>query len=156
MKFTFGIVTNGNDEVISKIIDSIEIQKIPTYEILIVGNSDLKRSHTTVIPFNETQKVSWITRKKNIITELAKYENIVYLHDYITFDKDWYKGQLQAGEDYKVRVDRIVNKDGTRGGDWLLCPWDDTFVSKLVAPTLSCLLPYDLTHLSKYMYISGA
>jgi len=156
MKFTFGIVTKGNDDVISKIIDSIELQKIPTYEIIIVGSSNLKRIHTTIVPFDETQKASWITRKKNIITDLAKYENIVYLHDYITFEKNWYKGQLQAGEEYKVRVDKIQNKDGSRGGDWLLCPWDDSFVAKLVAPTLSCLLPYSITHLSKYMYISGA
>ena len=39
MEFTFGIITSGaEDDSINQIIDSIEKQNIPTYEIIIVGN----------------------------------------------------------------------------------------------------------------------
>jgi hypothetical protein len=39
MNFSFGIITNGqNDNFIKIIIDSIIINKIPNYEIINVGN----------------------------------------------------------------------------------------------------------------------
>ena len=85
MDFTFGIITSINScNYINDIIISIENQNIPNYEIIIIGqiNKDLVRNfkNTTIIEFNENIKQSWITKKKNIITELSKYENIVFLH----------------------------------------------------------------------------
>jgi len=156
MKFTFGIVTAGNDNFVSEIVQSIEAQSIPQYEILVVGSCNVEAPHLRVISFDESVKTGWITRKKNLITILAAYDNIVYLHDYVHFHKGWYEGQLQAGEDYSVRVDRTLNLDGTRAGDWLLCMWDSNIIASLVGHTLSCLLPYYITKLSRYMYISGA
>ena len=45
MEFTFGIITNGNNDVlIEKIIISIENNKIPVYEIIIVGNTKIPSS----------------------------------------------------------------------------------------------------------------
>ena len=65
MDFTFGIITGGNnDTMINKIIDSIESQNIPNYEIIIVGNSIVNKNNVRVIAFNENQKDKWITRKK--------------------------------------------------------------------------------------------
>ena len=87
MNFTFGIITSGNSEDnINLIIDTIESQNIPFYEIIIVGQAHLNRNLTRIIPFDENIKKAWITKKKNLITKHAKYENIVYLHDYIKFD----------------------------------------------------------------------
>jgi hypothetical protein len=157
MNFTFGIVTTGdNDFNINKIIDSIEQQNIDNYEIIIVGNSKVERNNTTIINFDETIKNAWITKKKNIITDVAKYENVVYLHDYIKLDVDWYKGQLKSGNKFYIRQDKIKIADGTRAGDWLLCMWDNSKISSLLKDTLSCLLPYNIQNLSKYMYVSGA
>ena len=40
MDFTFGIITDGkNDEFIRLIIQSIENNHIPVYEVIIVGNT---------------------------------------------------------------------------------------------------------------------
>jgi len=154
MDFTFGIITGGNDDMINTIIDSIEREEIPNYEIIIVGKCDLDRENCTIIPFDETIKRAWITRKKNVITNIAKYENIVYLHDYISLIEGWYEGQLEAGNEFKVRMDKIRNFNGERFRDW--CLWChngnemDSFIGR------DCLIPYDITHLSKYIYISGS
>jgi hypothetical protein len=47
MDFTFGIVSNGeNRTFINKVIDSIENEKIPNYEIIVVGNVKIERNNT--------------------------------------------------------------------------------------------------------------
>ena len=155
MNFTFGIITGGgNDDFINDIIDSIEVESIPNYEVIVVGPTLVNRKNTTIIEFDETIKRAWITRKKNIITENAKYENIVYLHDYIKLNEGWYEGQLKSGNNFYIRMDKIINNDGTRFRDWCIWPGNknemDSFIGR------DCLIPYDITHLSKYMYISGS
>jgi hypothetical protein len=156
MKFTFGIITDGNSEDnLNKVIDSIESQNIKEYQIIIVGNSYISRDNTFIIPFNETIRPSWITRKKNLITINSRYENIVYTHDYVVFESDWYKGFLQFGEDFNVCMNKFVNPDNSRFRDWVIWPHNDNFMDDIVLPNRECLIPYDITHLSKYMYISG-
>lgn len=156
MKFTFGIITGGGQEGnISMIIDSIERQNIPEYEIIVVGACNLIRDKLIVIPFDETIKDKWITKKKNIITSLAKYENVVYSHDYVIYEPGWYAGHLKSGDNFQVRMDKIINPDGTRFRDWLLCMMNNNHVDDIVGPGRNCLIPYDMDHLSKYMYISG-
>ena len=153
MDFSFGIITNGdNDNYINQIIDSIEVQNIPNYEIIIVGATKVSRVNTTTIPFDESVKAMWITKKKNLITLNAKYENLVFLHDYISLTEGWYEGFLSFGDDFKVCMTKIINIDGTRFRDWTLMP--RLFQHRL--PNREYLLPYTMTHLSKYMYISGA
>jgi hypothetical protein len=156
MDFTFGIITGGNDGMINKIIDSIEKQEIPNYEVIIVGVSNIVRDNVTVVPFDETVKAKWITKKKNIITTTAKYDNIVYLHDYIKFGVNWYEGQLKAGENYKVRMDKILTKEGNRFRDWCLWVRNNNEMDAIVFNNRECIIPYDMSHLSKYMYISGS
>lgn len=156
MNFTFGIVTSGLDDRIQIVIDSIERLNIPEYEVIIVGNSNVQRDRTTIIPFNESERPAWITKKKNLITQHAKYENVVYAHDYIYYNEDWYSGWLEYGEDYKVCMNRILNADGTRYRDWSIWPHNGNYVDGLCSRQRGCLLPYDMTHLSKYLYFSGA
>lgn len=120
MQFSFGIITNNNEKNVSLIIDSIEKQQIPEYEIIIVGIQGINRKHTKCISFDETDRSGWITKKKNIITSNANYENIVYMHDYIIFDDDWYNGFLKYGNDFDIVVNKIINTNGTRFRDWIL------------------------------------
>ena len=175
MKFTFGIITTGSsDDRINLIIDSIEQQNvsIPEYEIIIVGNSSVSRDRTRIISFDDNQKYDWITKKKNLITENAQYDNIVYSHDYIFYDSKWYEEWLKFGDDYKVCMNRILNEDETRYRDWCIWPYNGNFMDDIVALNaeerqafpqradlmegLQCLIPYNITNLSKYMYFSGA
>jgi glycosyltransferase involved in cell wall biosynthesis len=156
MNFTFGIVTGGNNEsMISVIIDSIKNQNITNYEIIIVGNCSITEGVVN-IEFDENVKKSWITKKKNLITDNATYDNIVYLHDYIIFEDGWYNGQLKKGNDFKIRMDKILNNDGTRYRDWTMWPHNNNNIDNHIYRNNERLLPYNVTNLSKYQYISGA
>ena len=169
MEFTFGIITDGSvDARLNQIIDSIEANHIPTYEIIIVGNSGVCRERTRVIPFDEhLRPACWITRKKNIIVANAAYENVVLLHDYIAFDADWYDGFLRFGDNYDWCVSPIVNQNGTRFRDFTL--FGNSYrlgnvvigrVHELDPYFLNhCLLPYTFQStpaINKYLYISGS
>jgi hypothetical protein len=162
MEFTFGIITSGHSQhKISKIIDSIRALNIPTFEIIVVGAGRPTPLNTLsrirFVQFDESIKANWITRKKNMICELARYENIVLLHDYVVFHSDWYQGFLQFGNSFDICINRILNQDGTRFRDYTLFP----LYVQSIDPGFSsqCLLPYNfkLTPLSaKLSYISGA
>jgi len=159
MKFTFGIITDGNsDNNLNLVIDSIEKQYISTldYEIIVIGNSKVDRKNTLVMPFDDSIKSKWITRKKNLITKNAKYENIVYMHDYIALEDNWYEGYLSFGEEFKVCTNVLLNADNTRWRDWVIWPHNLNEMDDIVNPSRECIFSYDITHLSKYQYISGS
>ena len=150
MDFTFGIITDGlSDNNLNYTIDTIEKENIPNYEIIIVGNTNINRLNTTVISFDENILPKWITRKKNIITHEAKYENIVYMHDYIYLMEGWYEGHIKFGDDFVVLMDKIINFDDTRFRDW--CLYDVPFETGRI-------MSYEISNpnLNKYIYISGS
>lgn len=151
MGFTFGIITaGGQNAFIHTIIDSIEEEAIPEYEIIVVGAFHYPREHTRLIDFDEkTGPPSWITRKKNIIAEVAKYETIVFLHDYIALEKGWYKGFLQFMQEtpeWDVAMCKIKEENGDRAIDWMGLPNDPKYGN--------VLLPYEYKN-PKGMYIPG-
>ena len=160
MKFTFGIcTTSGNEGRIINIIESIGKNKIPLdcYEIIVVGNISLPHMRAIdikIIPFDESVKKGWITKKKNIITNAAKYENIVYMHDYIVLTEGWYKSMCNYEDKWDLLMSRIINYDGSRFRDWALCgAWTH---NPFVEPnTINSLIPYDEKRLSRWMYFSG-
>ena len=148
MDFTFGIITNGSsDDFVEIVINSILSQNIPNFEIIVVGNSNVKAENTRVIPFDETQRPMWITKKKNIITNEAKFDNIVYLHDYVFLSKNWYDGFLKFGNDFDVCMTKILNRDGSRYRDWTLWAFD---VEPLGVKNKEFLLPYDFTNYNNF------
>ena len=161
MEFTFGIITNGHQEdSVARIIESIRALKIPVFEILIVGPScgNLPLgADTRFVEFDESVKPNWITRKKNMLCEMARYENIVLLHDYVVFQPDWYTGFLRFGNSFDVCVTRILNLDGRRFRDHTLFPLYMRAIDARFAT--QCLLPYTfkLTPITaRLSYLSGA
>lgn len=166
MQITFGIVTTaGNEGRISKIVDSIIKNNIPreNHEVVVVGNIDesslpasrIAEVDISIVSFDDSVRNGWITKKKNLITKRAKFDNIVYMHDYLYFDEDWYKNMVQFGNDWDVMSNRQVNLDGTRFRDWCLWPGRDVRKNPYVESPSKCLLPYNTKHLSKFMYLSG-
>jgi len=156
MDFTFGIITTKqNPELeLETIISSIKNLLIPNYEILIIGGSASKQiENIKIFSFDENPNGAWITKKKNLITQNAKYDNIVYMHDYIIFDKDWYINFLNFGNNFKVCMNQIINLDGTRFRDWTL--WAES-AEQVGIPNPYYLIPYSIKNLSKLMYFSGA
>lgn len=166
MNFSFGIITTNR--VSDEILSSIRNQKIENYEIVIVGGLNYYDDENIIhIPFDERIKNSWITKKKNLITENSKYENIVFLHDYIKLDDNWYKGMLEFGNDFNICMNRILNTDQSRYRDWTLWPGNKDLENKfnltekiILNEELifdnGFLVPYEINNLSKFMYISGA
>ena len=76
--FTFGIITSGDENAmfrVGEIINSIDRQKMPKKQIIIVGGTDLYSEQALAnintdpnfsveyIPFDETVKKPWITKK---------------------------------------------------------------------------------------------
>jgi hypothetical protein len=151
MNFTFGIITNHSN--INRTILSIEKLNIPIYEIIIVGGQYPETSIIKHIPFDESIKPNWITKKKNMICQIAKYDNIVLLHDYIEFCEDWYTGFLTFGNDFDICISKILNKNDTRFRDYTIFPYTNSHFTKRT------LIPYDYPpsiKLSKILYISGS
>ena len=160
MNFTFGIVSNGQDYGhLNRCIESICNQKIKKYEIIIVGNLNtdkiLDKNNIKFIDFDEKIKPGWITRKKNMITENSIYENIVYMHDYLELHNNWYRGYKKFGNDFEIAMNKMINPNNSRYRDWTLWPHNECFVDEIISDN-ACLLPYNVSNLSKYMYISGA
>ena len=191
MNFTFGIITTGDEDAkfqIGEIIDSIDRQslRIPDYQIIIVGGEDLLSRGALVklnvdphvpleyVPFDETTKPGWITKKKNIITQNAKYENIVYMHDYMFFHPDWYKNFVTFGSDWDLCMNAIINTNNRRFRDWVT--WDHPNIDPKTRQVVhykvrwtqtetwcpdgkvveggGTIMPYD--YAGGHMYISGA
>jgi hypothetical protein len=155
MDFTFGIVTGGGfDDRIQVIISSIEAMSIPNFEILIVGPSQISNKNVKLIPFDESVRKAWITKKKNLITSHARYENIVYLHDYVVFQENWYQGFTEFGNDFDAVMCKIKNFDGSRYRDWCLWHRNHSVLDWIVYPYRT-LIPYDLIDVSSHLYFSG-
>tara|TARA_Y100001963_G_C6615358_1_gene369019 strand:- start:43 stop:714 length:672 start_codon:yes stop_codon:yes gene_type:complete len=161
MEFTFGIITGRNLD--SRVVKSIYHQNIPSdkFEIIVVGGDYLEDyGDIKHIEFDETIKPMWITRKKNLITKNAKFENIVYMHDYYILDENWYEGFLKFGNNWDICMNKILNKDGSRFRDWVIS-YDKEFESKDFSleevrkgKSTRYLPPYNYNK-TKNMYISG-
>ena len=150
MNITFAITTDySNMEQLYEVFASIRDLNVPNYEILVIGGKhfyddpDIRYIH-----FDESEKNGWVTRKKNILCQEAKYENIVLMHDYYVFDKDWYKAYLEFGDDWDVCSNAQLLQNGKRHfTDWVT--WDCPLYPRYAA------LPYDEWSLTHYMYQSG-
>ena len=128
--WSFGIITNNliiknkaiafeNEQVIS-ILNSISSLNIPKekFEIIIVGGNNvgnLVLDNIKIIDFDESIKKAWITKKKNIIIDESKFENIAIVHDYVFFDKNWYEGYLKFETDMTSSEAGIGNFYGHAG-----------------------------------------
>jgi len=172
---SFGIITNkehhktDRDSRINIMIWSIEQQLIPDYEIVIVGDYEVKpdeyNSNIKCIPFNDSIKKGWISKKKNILTQECSGDAIVYMHDYIILGPNWYRGWQNFGWDWDLAMNVILNKDGTRFRDWCVFRFDGTVgpngvwpcdLSKCPPCLLSPYMPSYAYDQTQNLYISGS
>ena len=120
-KWTFGILSDGSKiDVLENQIQSIIALKIPNYEIIVCGPYENPKKWSKIvenIPFD--YKIAWITKKKNLIAEKAKYENLVITHNRFNFDKNWFEGMKKYGNYFEVLMCKILSPSGRRAGDWL-------------------------------------
>lgn len=150
--WTFGMVTNGvRRDFIEKAIQSIRDLKIPHYEIIVCGFYNGKKAKDIrYIKFIERDDRGWITRKKNIIAENARYVNLCIFHDRIVFNKDWYRGMKKYGNNFEVLTCVQKLADGTRTGDWVSI--NESFKTANVVYKIDEL---DYRDWNKFVYIGG-
>lgn len=145
-QWTFGVCTGGDKSSVDELIISIDNLHINSddYEIIVVGGDPINHSNVIHVPFDETVKHIWLTKKKQMICERAKYENVVLMHDYIRFMPDWYNGWHKYNDnDWDVAMNVILNGDGTRFRDW-------------ISYGELSLIPYDIAGYQNAQYISGS
>ena len=154
---TFGIVTDGNSvDNLTRVINSIRDLRIPTYEILIVGDISLiPDEDLRIIHFDESEKTGWITKKKNLISELSAFDLIVYLHDYYVFDAGWYTEVSRFGFEFDVCMHRIETLNGIRYHDWVLWVKNGKMLDVYLEKTRAAMLPYSWTDFTDFQYIPG-
>ena len=175
--WSFVIITNGQSPFLSSAIESIHNQfrySDNLYEIIIVGGHPSFDNFVVHIPFDEnifypsislpnirrsfTSKSllplffrnGALSIKKNIGAMASSFENICFMHDYISLDYGWLNGFNSFSQPWVVCMNIIYNKDRSRYLDWLL--WDHPLMISN-GSECPCLIPYD--YHSHYMYISG-
>lgn len=150
MDFTFGILTKYDNETqLREVIDSIHALNIPNYQVLIIGEQKREGAEKErYIWFEDSVKPGWITRKKNLLARAANYQNIVLMHDYFVFDKDWYNNFLKFGNNWDICSCSQYLINGKRHfTDWVT--WDSP-----IFPRYTSLNYDDWSHVH-YMYQSG-
>jgi hypothetical protein len=169
-QWTFGIISTNVDmknifnSKLGAVIESIYALNIEEsdYEIIIVGENsektDCTHKNIKYINFDESVKNKWITRKKNIIIEKALFDNIIIIHDYVIFDKNWYIGYQSFDTVWDVSMCKIVDINNVRWRDWILwwnaqAPYRIEHHDVLLAPNR--LLYDDTRFVNTEMYING-
>lgn len=115
--WTIGFITAGTqDHLLQLGIESAQ-REMPDAQIIVVGG-ERHWNNVDHIPFDESVKSGWITRKKNLIAQNAKGHNIAILHDYLALEEGWAKGVYAYGDDWSTCMHRVLNADGTRYRDW--------------------------------------
>jgi hypothetical protein len=144
MKFTFGICA-AEDRFLPAIIRSIEAE-VPESdrEILLIG---AKASGAITIPFDESKKPGWITRKKNLIASEASNPIIVVMHDYVRLLPGWYESYESFGDDWDVCTNVVRKQDGTRAFDWFAIDYKQWLGPNLV--------DYSVPDIRGHMYPAG-
>jgi len=166
MNITFGIITDGktNDRIV-EVLHSIDnamfqdyLSPVCDYETIVVGGKylDLRDEACVHIPFNDSIRPGWITRKKNMITTAAQYDTIVYMHDYFALSPGFLEAFYETDADgqrverkFNIGMTQIKYRNGKRFRDWCIDAMIDQFARQR-------MLPYDVTNLSTIMYISGS
>lgn len=128
--FSFGVITNGHKlENLKSFLDSV--LKITTddcdeIEILVCGPKIIEneiKHHSSLIKFieepNDFKSIGWITKKKNMIVEASKNQNLIIAHDRYIFPSDFLQNLKSYGPDWSVLVCRQELTDNTRIPDWV-------------------------------------
>ncbi len=158
-KWTFTVITQSPNY-LPAIIQSIE-NECPDGQLIVVGGEKTWRTELdhVHIPFDESEKPGWITRKKNLSLKWAKYDNLCIMHDYVALEPGWLEGFEKYGYDWLTCMTKVFNADGERYRDWCLIyndAWKPPIDDQKPPAQGGKLLDYtDYTH-GRWQYYSGA
>jgi hypothetical protein len=156
---SFAIVTDGKSHhYLSNTVKSILDLELKSFEIIIVGLSEFPDPSVRCVPFDDSVRDGWITRKKNLAVSHSKGDIVVILHDYMKLNQDWTRSNVEAfsNSTWDVAMCKITNLDGTRFRDWLLWSANSTGIRWWFNYTQANLVPYNIKNLTRFMYVSGS
>lgn len=155
-RWSFGIVSDGrkNDRILN-IIHQIKNFNIPVYEILICGPSPSSSLPEYVKVLDDSDLYNDvrtpISKKKNRIIQQARYNNLVIIHDRISFHDQWYSKMIEHGNYFDQMCMRILDESSRlrRIQDWMEIFHDITLFEHSSAKEMS------YTDWSKHIYVNG-
>ena len=120
-KWSFGIITNGAKmSQVEALIDSIIIQKIPNFEIIVCGPHKTTKSNVKIISDVKSMDTrAPINTKKNKLISNFNFENIVLLHDRFIFPENWFLKMKNYGNYFEVLQIPNLDKNLNRVNDWI-------------------------------------
>lgn len=150
--WTFGLLTTGKRlEYVNRFIASIEAYCDEPHEIIVVSPVPLgslaQRPNVRVVLFADRDELGWITRKKNLIGEQARYSDILVCHDRFELAPDFVPSFRSWGYSYGIAAARVRMPDGRRALDWAVVSSENHVWSA------GGLLDYRAT--SRYVYVPG-
>ena len=158
MNFTFAIITDwSNSDRLFNMLSNIEDRAgLRDFQVLVVGGPrqivedeyvmqyTFDKPWLQIIPAED----EWITTKKNTAAWLAKYNNIVFMHDYFLLDEYWWQGYEEFGDDWDICSNPQYLLNGKRHfTDWVI--WDSPVYDRYTS-----LDYWNWSH-TKHQYISG-
>ena len=167
LKITFCILSNefAPNYLLNSLIDSILIQNIPEFEILVAYSDGKIKKNTTCknIRYFPVKKMSSRVnhnkklmqhKKRKLMTSKAKYDNIIFLKDYHILDTNWYSQICQ--EESNVIIGKIQFENGERYLDRCI----GNYTHEKYDYRQGILIPYNVKNLNTIkefgMYVSGA
>ena len=160
MNWTIGFITNGQQyPLLQRGIESVR-REMPDAQLVLIGGEDYWQVDTHV-QFDENVKPGWITRKKNLIAQVADHDNIAILHDYLALEPGWGRGVESFGDDWLTCMHKVVNHNGGRYRDWCVIyndAWMDPPIDNATPP--ECVpgrsLQYSTRGYERWQYYSGS
>lgn len=121
--WTFGLLTLGDKpERTLAYLDSIRQACDEPYEAIVVCPRELpfltEREEVKQIVFDTHDDKGWITKKKNLICQAAKFSDILICHDRFTLSPTFCQSFESWGYSYGMAAPRITLPDGGRSVDW--------------------------------------
>lgn len=153
--WSFCIVSDGRkDARIKNIIEQITKFKIPKFEILICGPEPTFIYDDNIVKvYNDKELYTDIrvpiTKKKNKLIQNAKFNNLVIMHDRISFPETWYLTMERYGNCFDVLTNKILDEGSKRFRvqDWVTNERGFYDFQNLKAG----MLPYDMWNPSVYI-----
>jgi hypothetical protein len=90
--WTFGILTSGASAQAAEMAKAILNLDLPNVEVIFCGPRPAgvpNDARVSAIDLDEPEPRGWITRKKNLIADRARYDNLCLLHDRYVVTPDW-------------------------------------------------------------------
>lgn len=103
--WTFGILTSGESPQAASMAAAILELSLPNVEIIFCGPRPAGAPNdprVSAIDLDAPEPRGWITRKKNLIANRARYDNLCLLHDRYVITPDWADALDAYGRCYSV------------------------------------------------------